>query len=132
MVFPSLEFAIFFPIVLAVSWALMPRPRLWKPFILAASYVFYAAASIKYCLLLAGVALANQAGAVLVARGASERRKKQITAATVAIDLGLLGVFKYYGFFTDEIDGFLDPIALGVPLPLLPLALPVGLIFWTF
>src|SRR3954471_11526486 len=132
MVFPSLEFAIFFPIVLAVSWALMPRPRLWKPFILAASYVFYAAASIKYCLLLAGVALANQAGAVLVARAASERRKKQITAATVAIDLGVLGVFKYYGFFTDEIDGFLDSIGLGVPLPLLTLALPVGLSFWTF
>jgi alginate O-acetyltransferase complex protein AlgI len=132
MVFPSLEFAIFFPIVLAVSWALMPRPRLWKPFILAASYVFYAAASIKYCLLLAGVALANQAGAVLVDRAASERRKTQITAVTVAIDLGVLGVFKYYGFFTDEIDGFLDSIGLGVPLPLLTLALPVGLSFWTF
>jgi alginate O-acetyltransferase complex protein AlgI len=53
MVFPSFEFAFFFPVVLALSWALMPRPRLWKPFVLAASYLFYAAASPRYCILLA-------------------------------------------------------------------------------
>src|SRR3954454_4565131 len=132
MVFPSLEFAIFFPIVLAVSWALMPRPRLWKPFILASSYVFYAAASIKYCALLAGVALANQAGAQLVHRAQGERRRTWITAATVAVDLGALGVFKYYGFFTQQVGDFLHSIGLGMPVPLLTLALPVGLSFWTF
>ncbi|HEY1359640.1 MAG TPA: MBOAT family protein [Thermoleophilaceae bacterium] len=132
MVFPSLEFAIFFPIVLAVSWALMPRPHLWKPFILAASYVFYAAASVKFCFLLAGVALANQAGAQLVHRAPGERRRKQIAAATVAIDLGVLGLFKYYNFFSDDIGSFLDSIHLGLSPPLLSLALPVGLSFWTF
>jgi alginate O-acetyltransferase complex protein AlgI len=132
VVFPSLEFAIFFPIVLTVSWALMPHPRLWKPFILASSYVFYAAASIKYCAVLAGVALANQAGAQLVHRAQSERRRTWLTAATVAIDLGVLGVFKYYGFFTQQVSDFLDSIGLGLPLPLLALALPVGLSFWTF
>src|SRR4051812_8992078 len=110
----------------------MPRPRLWKPFILASSYVFYAAASVKFCFLLAGVALANQAGAQLVHRAPGERRRKQIAAATVAIDLGVLGLFKYYGFFTEETGGFLDSIRLGMPLPLLTLALPVGLSFWTF
>ncbi len=50
MVFPSIEFAIFLPVVLVLSWLLMPRPALWKPFILAASYVFYAAASPRYCI----------------------------------------------------------------------------------
>ena len=132
MVFPSFEFAIFFPVVLAVSWLLMPRPGLWKPFILTASYVFYAAASVKYCALLAGVALANQAGAVLVGRQEDERRRTWITGAVVALDLGVLGLFKYYGFFTQEIGDFLDSIGLGMPLPLLTLALPVGLSFWTF
>jgi D-alanyl-lipoteichoic acid acyltransferase DltB (MBOAT superfamily) len=118
--------------VLAVSWALMPRPHLWKPFILAASYVFYAAASVKFCFLLAGVALANQAGAQLVHRAPGERRRKQIAAATVAIDLGVLGLFKYYNFFSDDIGSFLDSIHLGLSPPLLSLALPVGLSFWTF
>src|SRR3954453_21098094 len=132
VVFPSFEFAIFFPLVLGVSWLLMPRPRAWKPFILAASYTFYAAASVKYCLLLAGVALANQAGAVLVDRTEDERHRKWITAGAVAIDLGVLGLFKYYGFFSQQVGDFLDSIGLGMPVPLLTLALPVGLSFWTF
>ena len=100
MVFPSYEFAIFFPVVLALSWALMGRPRLWKPFILTASCIFYSAASVKFTFLLLGVALANQAGARLVHRAPSERAKRNLTAATVAVDLGVLGLFKYYGFFS--------------------------------
>jgi len=132
MVFPSIEFAIFFPIVLALSWALMPWPRVWKPFILVASYGFYAAASPRYCLLLAAITIANQLGAVGVHRAASERARKWIVGVTVAFDLAVLGVFKYYGFFTDEIGGFLDSIGLGMPLPLLTLALPIGLSFITF
>ncbi len=53
MLFPTVQFAIFFPIVLTISWALMPKPQLWKPFILVASYVFYAAAGWKFIFLLA-------------------------------------------------------------------------------
>ena len=132
MVFPSYEFAFFFVVVLALSWALMPHPRAWKPFVLAASYLFYAAASPRYCLLLAGVTLANQAGAVLVHRTEDERRRKWIVGVTVAIDLGVLGLFKYYGFFVDEFSAFLDALDLGMPLPLLTLALPIGLSFITF
>jgi alginate O-acetyltransferase complex protein AlgI len=132
VVFPSYEFALFFPVVLALSWALMPRPRIWKPFVLAASYVFYSAASLGYAFLLAAVTLANQLGAVLVHRASSERSRRWIMGSTVAVDLGVLGVFKYYGFFVDEIGGFLDSIGLGMPLPLLTLALPIGLSFITF
>jgi D-alanyl-lipoteichoic acid acyltransferase DltB (MBOAT superfamily) len=132
MVFPSIEFAIFLPLVLAISWALMPHPRLWKPFILVASYVFYAAASPRYCILLAGVTLANQAGAVLVQRARDERSRRRLVAAMVAVDLGALGVFKYYGFFVDEFGTFLNGIGLGMPLPLLTIALPIGLSFIIF
>ena len=132
MVFPSYEFAFFFPVVLALSWALMSRQRLWKPFVLAASYVFYSAASPGYALLLAGVTLANQLGAVLVGRTSDERVRRRIMAATVAVDLGVLGLFKYYGFFVGEIGRFLDSLGLGMPLPLLTLALPIGLSFITF
>ena len=54
MLFPTVEFAIFFPIVLVLSWALMPRQDWWKPFIVVASYVFYAAADPRFCFLLGG------------------------------------------------------------------------------
>src|SRR5207248_6361966 len=96
VVFPSFEFAIFFPLVLAGSWVLMPRPGLWKPFVLAASYVFYAAASIRYCLLLGGMTLVNQLAAVQIQHAAgNERRQRWIVGAAVAFCLGVLGVFKY-------------------------------------
>ncbi len=132
MVFPSLEFAIFFPLVLGLSWVLMPHPRLWKPFILVASYVFYGAANPKFCVLLAIVTLANQAGAVAVHRAGDEGRRRLFTGLTVLANLGVLGVFKYYGFFTEDFDRLLDSIGLGLPLPLLTLALPIGLSFYTF
>ena len=131
MVFPSLQFAFFFPVVLATSWLLMPHPRAWKPFILAASYLFYAAASPGYALLLGAITLGNQAGAVLIAR-VPERRRTHVMAAVVALDLAALGVFKYYGFFAGEIGRSLDAVGLGMPLPLLELALPIGLSFITF
>ena len=132
MVFPTIEFAVFFVPVLALSWALMPRPWVWKPFILAASYVFYAAANPRFCLLLAGVTLGNQAGAVLIERSSSERRKSVICGIVVALDLLVLGVFKYYGFFAQDVDDLLSKAGLGLGLPLTAIALPVGLSFFTF
>jgi alginate O-acetyltransferase complex protein AlgI len=132
VVFPSLQFAFFFPVVLVLSWALMPYPRAWKPFILAASYVFYAAASVGYAVLLGAITLANQLGAVLIARAPTERARTGVMAGVVAADLAVLGLFKYYGFFAEEIERSLDAVGLGMPLPLLELALPIGLSFITF
>ena len=132
MVFPTIEFAIFFPIVLALSWALMRRQWAWKPFILAASYVFYSAANPLFCLLLGAMTLANQGAARLVHRTADERRRRQIVAAAVVVDLGTLGLFKYYGFFVEEVNGVLSSVGLGLPLPLAAIALPVGISFIVF
>ncbi|HWF50519.1 MAG TPA: MBOAT family protein [Solirubrobacteraceae bacterium] len=132
MLFPSVQFGIFFPIVLALSWALMSRPALWKPFILIASYVFYAAASPVFCLLLGGVTLWNHAAAVLIDRSKSEDRRGFICAVAVAGDLLALGVFKYYSFFVQAFARALHAVHLGVPLPLITIALPVGISFFTF
>ncbi|MGH3411761.1 MAG: MBOAT family O-acyltransferase [Marmoricola sp.] len=133
MLFPSIQFAIFFPIVLAISWALMARPALWKPFILIASYVFYAAASPVFCLLLAGVTLWNDGAARLIHRsGRDERRRRWLCGIAVAGDLATLGVFKYYSFFTQATARVLHDLSLGMPLPLLTIALPVGISFFTF
>ena len=114
VVFPSVEFAVFFPVVLAASWALMPHPRAWKPFALAASYVFYAAADPKFCLLLAGVTLANQAGAVLVDTHATPsapgtRSSPPRSPSTYSCS----AFFKYYGFFVEEVDDAARPRRAG-------------------
>jgi alginate O-acetyltransferase complex protein AlgI len=132
MIFPTIEFAVFFPPVLALSWALMSRPAIWKPFILTCSYIFYAAANPKFCLLIAGVTLGNQAGAMLVERADTEKRKSLICGAVVVLDLLVLGIFKYYGFFAQDIDRVLSTFGLGLGIPLTTIALPVGLSFFTF
>jgi alginate O-acetyltransferase complex protein AlgI len=132
VVFPTIQFAVFFPIVLVLSWALMPRQHVWKPFMLAASYFFYSAASPTFCLLLAGVTLGNQVAAKVVHRTQDERRRRLIVGIAVALDLATLGVFKYYGFFAEESNALLDEVGLGLPLPLAAIALPVGISFIVF
>jgi hypothetical protein len=132
MIFPTVEFAIFFPIVLALSWALMPYPAVWKPFILVASYIFYGAAGWRFCILLAIVTLGNQAAARLLGRTDAPRARKAILAGALVLDLGVLVVFKYYGFFATEINGVLDAFGLGFSAPLVALAIPLGVSFFTF
>ena len=132
MVFPTVQFAVFFPIVLALSWALMRRQGIWKPFMLAASFLFYAAADPMFCIMLAGMILGNQAAAQLIFRSEDARRRKLIVIVAVAADLLTLGVFKYYGFFATEINALLEKAGLGLPIPLAAIALPVGISFITF
>ena len=132
MLFPTIEFAIFFPIVLGLSWLLMPRQDLWKPFIIAASYVFHAAADPRFCLLLGGITLGNQLAVRLIDRSTSDVRRQRICAAAVAGNLLTLAVFKYYAFFVTDVGDTLDAIGLGMPFPLLTVALPIGVSFFTF
>jgi alginate O-acetyltransferase complex protein AlgI len=132
VLFPTVEFAVYFPIVLAISWALMPHLQWWKIFIVVASYVFYGTANWKFCFLLAGVTLGNHLFARLIASTPDQRRKKQFLAAGVGLDLAVLGVFKYYAFFVEDVDRVFDSTGLGLPLPLLTIALPVGISFFTF
>ena len=132
MIFPSIEFALFFPLVLTLSWLLMPHPRLWKPFVLVASYAFYMAASWKFGALLAVVTLGNQLAAGALARTTAQRPRKWIVALAVVLDLGVLGAFKYYGFFAQEINGVLGDFGLALSMPLVAIAIPLGVSFYVF
>jgi alginate O-acetyltransferase complex protein AlgI len=128
VVFPTIQFAAFFVVVLTLSWLLMPHPRIWKPFIIAASYFFYGYADARFTLLLATVTIVNQAAALAINRW----HDKRILIAAICADLGLLGWFKYYGFFSLQVDHALKNVGFGMPVPLLQVVLPVGISFYTF
>jgi len=132
MLFPTITFAVFFLLVFVGNWLLMPRPRLWKPFILLASCVFYGWWEWRFVLLLALSAVANQLFAKAIERAATAAAGKWLLAAAVAVNLGVLGWFKYYGFFVTSVADFLAVFHLNADLPLLRILLPVGISFLTF
>jgi D-alanyl-lipoteichoic acid acyltransferase DltB (MBOAT superfamily) len=119
-------------VVFILSWALMPHPRAWRPFILVASYVFYGWIDWRWVLLLVGSTLVNTVAAQVIARSPSQATRKRALIAAIAFDLGLLCVFKYLSFFVSQVDDSLDSIGLGSTVPLLQIVLPIGISFFTF
>src|SRR5262249_13393019 len=97
-----------------------------------ASYVFYGYADWRFVALLAASTVLNQAAAVAIDRTTEAGRRKALLVGAVAVNLGLLGVFKYFDFFVDSVDRLLTRTGLGAPLPLLQVALPIGISFFTF
>ena len=132
MLFPSVEFAVFFSLVFAGSWLLRPFPRRWRWFVLAASYVFYGWWDPRFTLLLLTSTVVNAGAARLISASPGEGRRRGLLVAAVAANVGVLGVFKYYGFLVQSvIEGF-GRLGLGVTPPLLEVVLPVGVSFYTF
>jgi D-alanyl-lipoteichoic acid acyltransferase DltB (MBOAT superfamily) len=133
MLFPTITFAVFFLLVFIGNWLFMPRQRVWKPFMLVVSLVFYAWWDWRFVLLLALSAVANQFFARWIAgmRPGSPSARWALVAA-VAANLGVLAWFKYYGFFVTSAVNFLDALNLNADLPLLRIVLPLGISFLTF
>lgn len=129
MSLPTVEFAAFFVAVLLCSWLLMPHPRVWKPFMVAASLLLLAAADWRWAGLMIVSILANHAGATVLVRIGDQQRRRAVLITVIAIDVGMLGVFKYLGFFIDSVNEALAAINFGVPLLLLQVALPLGISF---
>jgi alginate O-acetyltransferase complex protein AlgI len=110
----------------------MPHPRAWRPFILLASYFFYGWVDWRWVLLLIGSSVVNTFAAQVIARSESQVARKRALVLAVTFDLALLGTFKYFGFFVDEFNSFLDGLGLGSPLPIVQIVLPIGISFFTF
>ena len=86
MLFPTVTFAVFFLIVLPVSWSLMRHQSAWRLFILAASFVFYAWWDWRFVFLLAASIVVNQTLAVAIYRTGAVAPRKALLAAAVAFD----------------------------------------------
>ncbi len=132
VLFPTMTFAVFFVIVLGVSWRLSDRPLQWRLFVLAASYVFYGWWDARFCLLLAGSTVANHLVVHALARARTDRSARAVMVLGVVVNLVVLGFFKYYGFFVDSLLAVLEPAGLAPTALLIKVGLPVGISFFTF
>ena len=132
MLFPTIDFAIFFGIVFVGNWLLAPFPTRWRVFILVASYVFYGWWDWRFVFLLAISTACTIAGGRLVHRARSAKAKRAWLSVAVAAELGLLGWFKYAGWLGVNVDNVLHHLGAGDPIPLLQVTLPVGISFFTF
>jgi D-alanyl-lipoteichoic acid acyltransferase DltB (MBOAT superfamily) len=126
VLFPTVTFAVFFMIVLPVSWALMRHQRVWRIWILLASYVFYAWWDWRFIFLLLASTIVNHVLAVAIYRSRAVGARKSFVALAIAFDLGLLGYFKYTNFFLSTADNVVGTSWIA------DVVLPVGISFFTF
>jgi len=131
MIFTELSFLAFFALVFGVHWVLQGA-RTRKLWLLAASYFFYAAWDWRFLSLIVGsTALDYLVGQKLEASDDEHARKRWI-ALSVALNLGLLGVFKYANFFLDSALALARSLGFEASPHVLGIVLPVGISFYTF
>lgn len=121
MVFSSVIFLfLFLPVVLGVYF-LCPKQQAKNLWLIAASLLFYAFSGLWYVLLLLFSVLCNYIAGLFVSG------RKPVLCAAVAVNLGILGVFKYLGFLAQTVNHL-----PGVSVPVPSIVLPVGISFFTF
>jgi len=130
MLFNSIEFGGFLVVALGIYWTAGARVRL--PVLLAASYLFYAAWDVRFLSLIVASTVVDFVVAQRIAAAATKQRRTTWLAVSLGFNFTMLGVFKYFNFFIDSaIDG-LRLLGLEANAPLLSIALPVGISFYTF
>lgn len=132
MLFNSLEFPVFLAVVLAAHYVLIParHARARKALLLVASYAFYASWNPFFSILLAFSTAVDFVAALAMERAERARSRRLLVTASLIVNLGLLGFFKYGRFFGENV---LSLVGRDFPSgSLLDVALPVGISFYTF
>jgi D-alanyl-lipoteichoic acid acyltransferase DltB (MBOAT superfamily) len=130
MIFTTPEFVAFFALFFGLL-VLLPASRR-KYWLLLASYAFYASWNPAFVALLAGSTGLDFAVGRAIHRSSSRALRRALLAISVAFNLGVLGTFKYFDFFSASVAAGLGSLGLDVSAPLLDVILPVGISFYTF
>ena len=132
MLFNSLHFLLFFPIVVLIYF-LIPKKARWV-WLLIASYYYYMCWNAKYALLLAGTTLVSWLSGLLISNCAGKPNEKTLkklwVALSLVLNLGVLFLFKYFDFGLDFLNRVLSVLHLGPVTVQLELLLPVGISFY--
>ena len=137
MLFNSIEFAIFLPVVFLLYWFVFDRfikkskhqLTLQNAFVVLASYVFYGWWDWRFLLLIALTSFCSWGSGLLIGRANDKSRAKAWMWANIVLNIGILAMFKYYDFFVSEFARLFHISSEGL---LLKVILPVGISFYTF
>src|SRR4051794_12454790 len=130
MLFNTYHFAYFFAILFPLYWPLPPRPKIYL--LLVASYYFYACWDPRFLALLVLSTAMDYACGLAVDRIEHAGRRKLFVALSMALNLGMLGYFKYFNFFAASLQAALERSGVHVTLAQLQVVLPIGISFYTF
>lgn len=133
MLFNSVAFLIFLPIVFGVYWSLQSRSlTLQNLALLGASYLFYGWWDYRFLSLIVVSSIVDYWVGVRMQREEVQSKRKGLLWISVCVNLGILGVFKYFDFFIHSFADLLSAFGLSANLPTLRVILPVGISFYTF
>ena len=129
MSFASVAFLVFLPIVFLLYWTLQGWHGWQNVCLLVASYVFYGWWDWRFLILIVITSLSSFVSGVLIEKS---RCRPWWLVGNICLNLGILGVFKYYGFFADNLNQLLSQFGLSLDMPTWRIILPVGISFYTF
>lgn len=130
MLFNSLQFLIFFPLVLVLYHLLGHRAQNWM--LLVASYTFYGMWDWRFLFLMTASLIVDFCCGLGISHSTNVRTRKLLLTLSVVVNGGALLVFKYFNFFVGSAFGFLEWIGLPASFEVLQIVLPVGISFYTF
>ncbi len=131
MVFNSLEFLLFFPLIV-MGFYLLPQRFRWI-LLLAGSYYFYMCWKLEYIFLILFSTLVDYIAGILIERNdGNPAIRKMYLVMSLVVNLGLLFTFKYFNFFSENLRYLFNAVNIVYHAPSLNLLLPVGISFYTF
>ncbi|TDP00860.1 MBOAT family O-acyltransferase [Flavobacterium sp. 245] len=133
MFFNSLAFAIFLPIVFFLYWFVFNKTKSTQnALLIIASYYFYSCWDWRFLFLLVFSTFLDYYTGIQIERGKSENSRKFWFWLSIIVNLGFLGIFKYYNFFAASFSDLLNGVGFKASPVLLKVILPVGISFYTF
>lgn len=129
--FSTFTFFIFVAVVFAAYWSL-PHRKWQNAFLVLVSYAFYGWWDWRFCGLIALSSAVDYAVARGLGRTEGARARRTLLGLSIAANLGLLGTFKYYGFFAQSLVSAAAALDVQLSIHTLSLVLPVGISFYTF
>src|SRR5271163_5164442 len=132
MLFPTIDFGLFFALSLALVWSLNSQNNLKKVALLALSLAFYASWNWRFLLLLLASGVISYLVGLYVDAAAARPFRRFALALGVALDLGILAYFKYLDFFIAQVLTFAHALGLNPSIAFVNVTLPVAISFMTF